>query len=142
MESRWTVMDISGDAGIRAHGNSCREAFENAACGMYALITDLDKIEERKSKQLIISAISLDSLLVDFLNELIFLFDTKYFIGSRIEFNEFRADGSFYLKAVIHGEEFDSSRHEKRLLVKAATYHKLLITQRNGRCELEIIFDI
>ncbi|MCE5313192.1 MAG: archease, partial [Nitrospiraceae bacterium] len=73
MAGGWEVMDISGDAGIRAQGQDCKEAFENASYGMYSLVTDLGSVDEKISKQIRVSASSMDSLLVDFLNELIFM---------------------------------------------------------------------
>lgn len=135
-------MDISGDAGIRAQGQDCKEAFANAASGMYSLVTDPGSVDEKISKQIRVSASSMDSLLVDFLNELIFMLDAHGFVGRRVDILELEADSGFSLSAVIHGEEFDASRHERRLLIKAATYHKLRITQNSSSCVVEIIFDI
>ena len=40
------IMDISGDAGVRAYGVSIEETFINAALGMYSLITNPDGIKE------------------------------------------------------------------------------------------------
>jgi SHS2 domain-containing protein len=46
------------------------------------------------------------------------------------------------LKATISGEDFDSERHESKLLIKAATYHKLRIEKTDDTWEAEVIFDI
>jgi len=135
-------MDISGDAGIKAQGRDCKEAFENAASGMYSLVTDPRSIDEKISKHIGLSASSMDSLIVDFLNELIFMLDAYGFVGRRVDIQEFEADSGFSLSAVIHGEEFDASKHEKRLLIKAATYHKLKIERNSSGCVIEIIIDI
>ncbi len=136
---RYEVIDISGDVGIRAHGVDCAEAFAGAAIGMYGLVTDIERIEAKKSLEIEISSNSPEGLLVNFLNELIFHFDTYNFIGKRIEFSEF-SEG--LLRARIFGEEFDPVGHEQRLLLKAATYHGVRVEKRGGRCEVEVIFDI
>ena len=54
-----------------------------------------------------------------------------------------RADEQTYkLKASVTGEEFDQQRHEGKLLIKAATYHKLRIEKKDSIWEVEVIFDI
>ncbi len=133
------ILDISGDAGITAFGRTIEEAFINAATGMYSLITDLDKIREIKSIDIIVENQSIEGLLVSWLNELIFHFDTYGFIGKKIAINEFSENK---LKASVFGEEFDPVRHKGKLLIKAATYHKLRIEEKNGVWEIDVIFDI
>lgn len=49
---------------------------------------------------------------------------------------------AYKLKAAVSGEEFDTERHERKLLIKAATYHKLKIERINGMWEVDVIFDI
>jgi len=49
---------------------------------------------------------------------------------------------AFKLKASISGEDFDPKRHENKLLIKAATYHKLRIEKIDDTWEIDVIFDI
>jgi SHS2 domain-containing protein len=140
---KFEILDISGDAGIRAYGDKFEEAFANAGIGMYSLITDLDKIEERQNIEIEAKGDSPEGLLVAYLNELIFRFDTYGFVGKRIEMELFGLQPSaYYIKAKVWGEEFDPGRHEGRLLVKAATYHNIRVEKINDKCEVEVIFDI
>jgi SHS2 domain-containing protein len=46
------------------------------------------------------------------------------------------------LKGSVSGEDFDPERHERRLLIKAATYHQLSIERREGQWVTNVIFDI
>jgi len=46
------------------------------------------------------------------------------------------------LTAIVAGEDFDAERHQRRLLVKAATYHKLRIEKTDDTWQMDIIFDI
>ena len=135
----YELIDISGDVGIRAFGRDCAEAWVNAGIGMYGLITDLDKIAENKILDVEVASDSPEGLLVKYLNELIFHFDTYNFIGKRIEVMEF-TEGLIRVK--VYGEEFDPRRHEQRLLLKAATYHNIKVKKSGDRCEVEVIFDI
>ena len=135
----YEVIDIYGDAGIKAFGADCAEAWGNVGIGMYSLITDLEQVGERKTLEIEVSSNSLESLLVKYLNELIFQFDAYNFIGKRIEVTEFSES---FLRAKVYGEEFDPLGHEQRLLLKAATYHNIRVDKSCGRCEVEVIFDI
>jgi SHS2 domain-containing protein len=144
---RFETIDVSGDAGVRAFGTDLKELFVNAAMGMYELITDVAGIGETKAVGIGVTGDTVEGLLVSWLNELIFTFDTYGFLGKKIVFEELVAaetegGGPFRLRASVVGEDFDPERHEKRLLVKAATYHRLRIARIGDLFQVEVIFDI
>ena len=136
---KFEVVDISGDAGIRAYGETLEDVFTNVAMGMYSLITDPEGIGETKEINVAAESLSLDGLLVSWLNELIFHFDTYGFIGRKIRI---RTLENHKIVAKISGEDFDPERHERRLLVKAATYHQLSMEKKEGQWVAHVIFDI
>jgi SHS2 domain-containing protein len=147
------VLDISGDVGLKAYGENLKDAFINAAIGMYSLTTDLDMINEQKVIDVSAESSSVEGLLVSWLNELIFHFDAYGFVGKRIVINEFtptfpsqgeRQGGgeACRIKASVSGEEFNPERHESKLLIKAATYHRLKVEKKNNEWEIDVIFDI
>lgn len=133
------IIDISGDVGIKANGNDCADAWISAGIGMYSLITDLQMVIEKESLEIEATADSMEGLLVNYLNELIFHFDAYNFIGRRIEVIGFSEEA---IRARIHGEHFDPGRHEQRLLLKAATYHNVSVLNEREKCKVEVIFDI
>jgi SHS2 domain-containing protein len=136
---KFELLDISGDAGVRAFGRSREEAFANAAVGMYSLMTDPELLEEEKTLTVIAEGDSPEGLLVAWLNELIFRFDAQGLIGKTVSVR-FLSDTEIDSK--ISGQDFDPERHEKRLLVKAATYHRVRIEEKNGIWEIDVVFDI
>jgi SHS2 domain-containing protein len=132
------VIDVSGDIGLRAEGRTLQECFINAGLGLYSLITELNQIKQKQKIEIEIEEENIENLLVSYLNELIFQFDAYGFIGNTIDLTiEINT-----LKAVVYGETFDPEKHERRLLIKAATYHNLIIKQENSYWIAEIIFDI
>jgi SHS2 domain-containing protein len=136
---KFEVIDTSADAGIRAYGETLEDVFSNAAMGMYSLITDPGRIGETKKMAVAAEGRSREGLLVSWLNELIFHFDTSGFIGSRIKVETLE---NHRIVAKISGEDFDPERHERRLLIKAATYHQLSVERREGHWVANVIFDI
>jgi len=133
------ILDISGDVGLTAYGRTEQEAFANAAIGMYSLVADQDAILEKRTLDISVESRSSEGLLVSWLNELIFHFDAYGFIGKRVEVVSFSCNK---LTSKVSGEDFDRGRHEGKLLIKAATYHRLRIEKVRETWEIDVIFDI
>lgn len=135
---KYEPLDVSGDAGLRISGKNLQELFENAALGMSELITNTAKIKETEKKEFLLNAQNYEGLLIRWLNELIFFLDAYGFIGKSfsvsLEGNELRAE--------VSGGYFDPQSNESRLLIKAATYHRLRVERKDNTWEAEVIFDI
>jgi SHS2 domain-containing protein len=137
------VIDISGDVGIRAFGGTFEEALVSAGTGFYSLITDASSVEGRLTRDVEVGAETREELTVRFLNELVFLFDTYGLIGRKIDvLRSPGGQGGMSAAFRVSGETFDPVRHERGLLVKAATYHNLTCEEVDGTWLLEIMFDI
>lgn len=145
----YEFLDISGDAGIRSFGNTAMELFVNAAVGMYSLMMDMEGVAKKEIINVSLTHESTEGLLVAWLNELIFQFDAHGFIGKEIAVTDFSLGKNipeneplYRIDASLSGEYFDPARHRGKLLLKAATYHKLEIRHEDGLWAAEIIFDI
>jgi SHS2 domain-containing protein len=132
------VLDHTADVGIIAYGTDLKQAFANAARGMFSLITELKNVRDVLQREVAVNAADRESLLVTWLNELIYLFDTDNFLGKRFEINEL---DNTHLKAEVYGEKVDRSRHHLKIGIKATTYHMLQIKQNNGY-QIQVLFDI
>jgi len=138
MIKQFEQVDISGDVGIKVWGQDLEELFKNAAIGMSALITDVSTVPASESREVHVIAESNEDLLVQWLNELVFLFDTYNYIGKSFSLSIINKK----LKAEITGGTFDPSTSESRLLIKAATYHDLSLSETSTHWEAKVIFDI
>lgn len=132
------ILEVTGDVGIAVSGSDLQELFRNAAFGLYYLITPT-KVSNTKRIEVSVSSIDMESLLINWLNELIFRFDVEGFVGNSVEF-EFLTDTE--LKAIVRGGIFDKECCEKGSLIKAATYHGLEIKKKSDGYYAKIIFDI
>ncbi|MBN1677838.1 MAG: archease [Candidatus Thermoplasmatota archaeon] len=133
---RYRLLEHTADAMVEAYGKSLGEKFANAAYAMFDQITDIKKVEPRGELKVVLSGPSREQLLVDFLQELLFLHDTEDLLFCEFDV---RTDGGT-LEASVRGEKYDSSRHPKRSLVKGVTYHRLEIDDRNDK--VTILFDV
>jgi len=138
MEKDFEILDHTADVGIIAYGADMSQAFANAAKGLFSLITELDDVEEVLHRDIELTAPDEESLLVEWLNELVYQFDTENILFKR--FDIIQLDKT-QLKARSYGEKVDSSRHKLKTGVKAATYHMLKVDKGDG-CKVQVLFDI
>jgi len=132
------IIDHTADVGIIAYGSDLKQAFANAARGLFSLITELDSVEEVIHRDAELTATDEENLLVEWLNELIYQFDTEGIIFKRFEITQL---DSTRLKARGYGEKVNKSRHKIKIGVKAATYHMLKVDKGDG-CKVQVLFDI
>ena len=138
MEKDFEIVNHTADVGIIAYGADTSQAFANAARALFSLITELDNVEEVVYRDIELTASDEESLLVQWLNELIYLFDAENIIFKRFDIIKL---GNTRLKARSYGEKVDSSKHKLKTGVKAATYHMLKVDRGDG-CKVQVLFDI
>ena len=139
MGKRYRVFGTTADVGVKSIGRDLKEAFENQAAGMFAVMADLRAVKTTQSFRVAASGHDNESLLVSFLNELLFIFDTEH-----VFLKEFRITGldGHNLTAEAKGEEIDPARHIIKTPVKAVTYHKLSVDDSPGMASTTVVYDI
>ncbi len=132
------LIEHTADIGIRAYGDGLEEAFREAGRGFTSIMCDLDKIEKKGSKTLTIKGDNWDTILVDFLTELIFYFEVEdlLFIDFDIEICD---NDQKELNAVCYYEEYDPNKHEISGQIKAVSYHEIAVDPKG---EIRVIFDV
>jgi len=139
VERAFQVIDHTADVGIIAYGTDMKQVFSNAAFALFSLITQPETIEEELQRKLELVAEHKDSLLVEWLNELIYLFDAEHLLFRRFDIDSLTSNK---LEATCYGERFNPLRHKLKLGVKAATYHMLKLDKRSKVYRAQVLFDI
>ena len=108
--------------------------FEHAARGMYSLMGVRLLPTPRQSRTLELDAFDGESLLVRFLEELLYIqgLDGLAFDAFQIDISEWK------LLARLEGATLHSLGKE----IKAVTYHRLKIRSDQGQLEVRIVFDV
>jgi SHS2 domain-containing protein len=134
--STWKLIEIehTADAAIMVSADDLKSLFLAAATGMYSIAgAQYDASGRKLKKELNISEIDSETLLVSFLNELLFLLENGIFFN---EFNlEFQAGE---LKGTLRGFPVISIERE----IKAVTFNNLQIKKTNEIFSTQIVFDI
>jgi len=124
---------------VEGKGGTVGEAFANVALAMYNAITPLEGIHERETFTVEAEGFDRESLLFNFLAELIYLVDAEGLVARRIDVEI--APGGLGLRAECVGERFSSATHEAGTSVKAVTYHMMKIEEGDGVWIVRTVFD-
>ncbi len=135
------IYDITADAGIKVWGKDLNQLICNTILATVNEMADLTKVEPKNETFLEVESIGFPFLLADIVNQVLYLFEAKKFIPSHCEVLELDKEGRF-AKLLLKGENYLPQKHGKKLLLKAATYHRLRLKRENNRYVAEIIFDI
>lgn len=129
------------DAKFRAYGSTIEEAFENAALAMFNVMIDTEKLLMQESRQVNIESPEMETLLIDWLSELLYLFEVEEIVFAKFSVNRIeKTDSGFSLSGSASGESLDLSRHKFDTQVKAVTYHGLEIKKDDG-FSVQVIVD-
>jgi SHS2 domain-containing protein len=133
------VLEHPADVGFRAWGDSLEEIFGNCAHALISVIMDPSNISSSEHWKLEAEGSDLESLLVNWLNEVLFHVDTRRLVFDRflISFTE-----PFRLLCQATGEARTPARHPVRVSVKAVTYHQLRLFETEGRWIAEVFVDV
>jgi SHS2 domain-containing protein len=133
------ILDHPADIGFRAFGRTLPELFENAALAMLSIRAEVEDIEPRQEFPIAATGADFESLLVNFLSEVLYLVD-----GERIAFRRIRVDSlsETSIAAAGLGEPHDPARHRVKLIVKAVTWHQLRIEETTGGWSAQVYLDI
>ncbi len=136
----YRVLDHTADIGLEVHGQTLKKLFENAAAGFYALLVKGDDVHARHTVELSIRAHDTEALLVRFLQELNYLYQTQRLVASRVEVQDLEERA---LHALVGGETLDPQRHTVLRDIKAVTYHGLTLKKiRKKSWKATVLFDV
>jgi len=133
------TLEHTADVGFEAFGSTREEVFANAARALMQFIVDLDMIVLSEKVAFEVSGPDPESLLVNWLSEILFLQDAEGWLFGDFDIRTLQNDR---LTAVARGEKFDRQRHAHKLLVKAITYHQLALEQTPQGWRAQVYVDI
>ena len=122
---KYEYIEHTADIKFQAFGKSLEEVFENSALAMFNAISD-DKIKliEKKKISVFTEGKDNESLLYEFLEELLVLFDSEHFMLGKIENLNIKGKK---LIAEISGDKVEN--YDIKIDVKAITYNDMFVKE-------------
>jgi SHS2 domain-containing protein len=130
-------LDHTADYLFRCSGSTIEELFTSAATAMFSLMFD-ERENDSVKIDINLEAEDYETLLYDFLSELIYLSEVERVVFSGIEI----IIHNHSLEAVARGERFDMKRHGSGTEIKGISRYGTDIKQVEGRFRADIIFDV
>lgn len=139
MSKRWDHFAHEADMGVRGSGHSKAEAFEQAALGLTAVISDPESVRPREMITITCEGPDDELLFVDWLNALVYEMATRNMLFGRFEV---QIDGQ-RLSGKAWGEKVDVKRHQPAVEIKGATYTALSVSQdQSGNWLAQCVVDV
>ena len=79
---KYIYLDHTADIKFQAFGKSLNEVFSNSAYAMINILCE-EKVKEKITKKIKVKGIDKKALLYSFLEEILFLLNTKQFLSSK-----------------------------------------------------------
>jgi SHS2 domain-containing protein len=127
----------TADVKIRAHAPTLEALFTDAFLALMQVVYGTDR-NEGTIKEIQLESDNIESLICDFLSEVLFIAEVEGLVFSRVEVTI----EDLHLVAVLHGESFDPVRHSSGTEVKGISYSGLVIQKNTNGYMLDILFDV
>ena len=143
IKTGFKVFEHTADVGLEIFGDEIADVFEYAGRGMFDIIFHsappiIEPIGEYKIK---LQASDLEQLMVDWLDELLYIFSTEHIVFSNYELSI--DPKAFSLEARVAGALVTDDELLGSCEIKAVTYHMLIVKKIKHRgWEAKVLFDI
>ena len=134
------IFEHTADAGIRAEGSTLAEALNEVSLAFTEIITGGKLPDSKNNFKVEIESTTLDSLLVNYISHLIYLFDTENFLVSSANINV-KTSSSHTISGILEGDFYDENKHGYGVEIKAVSYHMLKIIE-GPPSEIVVILDL
>jgi len=135
----YEILDHPSDVGILARGMTREQALIEASRGLVSIMVNSHGVSTTEARDCRASGPDEVSQIVNWLNEILFFFDTESLVFTQFEI-------AFWNEREIVGEArggfFDSSQHEFRTAVKAATFHQIQSHASPEGWEIRVFVDV
>jgi SHS2 domain-containing protein len=133
----YEIVEHKADVGLHVSGRDLARLFTDAARGMFFIISEQPPEGWPESHAVELEAVDIEQLLVDWLAELLYLFEVKKFFPLDAEIEEI---GPGRIKAAVSGLRTRGAFADTE--IKAVTHHLLSVDKTLNGYETTIYFDL
>ena len=139
--SNYKLFDHTADIGVAVMGRTRKELVVNAAGALFDVMIEhkAGRATAKRQKKITVEGTDVADLLINFLRELLHLFNGEHFITGSCEIIEF---SNKKLQARLTGESFNNKKHSIKTEIKAVTYSGVTVERVKDGWKARIIFDV
>jgi SHS2 domain-containing protein len=138
-EKKYTVLKRTSDLSIRVQGKSQAELLTNSASALFDLMTDLEKVQVRENLPLEVEGVDRDDLIVNWIRELLYLFQGSGYLLREFKIHEARDD---YVRAEVSGEKYHPDLHEILRDIRSLIYQQCRMEKTGDQWLARLSFEV
>jgi len=135
-------LDHTADVFFVAKAGTLPELFTECALAVEETMVDLTKVKATRKVRILGETESIENLLFDFLDELLFFKDYRQLVFSKFEIEIQEKNRKQSLTCYAYGEKIDFSRHNPKVDVKAITMHEFKVEKVKEGWKAQVLVDI
>ena len=135
---RFEFLEHTADIKFRAFGKTLGEVFENSALAI-ANIMYKERVKGKKKLKIKVKGKDPENLLYNFLEEFLFLFDSKNFLLSDVKSIKIN-EKNLTAEAEVVGD--DSKNYSGLDHIKAITYNEMFIKKDKNKYTAQVVVDV
>jgi SHS2 domain-containing protein len=138
-EKKYTVLKRTSDLSIRVQGKTQAELLSNSASALFDLMTDLEKVQVRENLPLEVEGVDRDDLIVNWIRELLYLFQGSGYLLREFKIHEARDD---YVRAEVSGEKYHPDLHEILRDIRSLIYQQCRMEKTGDQWLARLSFEV
>jgi len=135
--TKYKFLEHTADVKFQAFGKNTDEVFENSALALKEAICGKIKVKDKKEKTINVKGKDFESLLYNFLEEILYFLDAENFLIAKIK--KIKID-KMKLTATVIGD--NSSNYKFTNEVKAVTYNEMFVKEERGKWTAQVVLDV
>lgn len=135
-------LDHTADVFFVAKAETLPALFNECALAVEETMVEVSKVKPKEKIKILGESSTVESLLFDFLDELLFFKDYKQLVFSKFDIDISESPGKYSLVCQAQGEKIDFSRHEPKVDVKAITMHEFKVEKVKEGWKAQVLIDI
>lgn len=133
------IVARQSELAVRVVGTSQINLFVNAAFALFDVLTDTEKIDAKERMQLEVDGSDRDDLLVNWLRELLYLYQGSAYLLKEFTIQEMK---DTTMKAAVSGEKLDPDRHEIKQEIAAVAYDQSHMQKTGDLWIAQVILEV
>jgi SHS2 domain-containing protein len=141
VEEKFRFLEHTADAKFQAFGATLEEAFANAGLATASLMWDPGSIAKSLRVPVRVQGLDREQLLIHFLEEILFLVETRFFLLASVQDVRIKKDAIGYILEAVFLGDTNSDKYETHGQVKAITYNEMEI-RNDGGYTIQVVVDV
>lgn len=140
-KKKYQFLEHTADAKFQAFGHSLEEAFINAVYATVSLMWEREKIGRKIQQPVRVEGRDLEQLLVNFLEEILYLLDSRMFLLHSVEKMKIQREADIFVLDAQFLGDINEKQYRPHGDVKAITYNEMEI-HTNDRFMVQVVVDV